>query len=554
MEDLIQERVAIVVVHGVAPHPRYEFQDECSADLVRHLNEIDGDDAWVIDVVNPGNVLEPGDDNPLPTISRVHKADDDGTNPRQTYYDVMEAYWSAIDKGRTKWWGVVGWMLRVVFVPLNTTARYHATWQKQFFDYGFIGGALVVSFALFFISLTAVWQSFLRILDVTGLIRKTYAGDVITTLNANANAPGGIPVKIGVWLFVGLIGAFLFTQGLVAVWRLFQQRRALRNNPKAIWHRGVAITVLFVLGISNIYAMAVARFPNGTLGWRGILFLILIFVSFSLGRAVLIDFIVNIFGDVQIYTTRDENDSRFYRLRDKILQVTVDAIVRAISPRLNGGHVYDRVIVLAHSLGATIAMDAVVRISQLALQGALTTEEFNRIRAFVTLGSSLEKTRYFFEVSGASPSLSYEQWRNDVFGTIFTCDPAVLEQDGGRGIFWVNYWYFQDAICNEIHSFKSYLQPGESIESARTLRLQREGNPEWEDGAGGRPICRNEKGNKHITLTHPVLHSDYLDDEWFWHSSLGPGKTLIHLGALEVITNRLTGDSKWRWPTLSKQS
>ena len=544
MEDVKQERVAVVVIHGVAPHPRYEFQDECSSDLARRLNEADGPNQWVIDVVNPGNVLKPGDDDPMPTISRVHKASDDPSNPQETYYDVREAYWSAIDKGRTAWWRVVAWMLRVVFVPLNTTARYNASAQKQFFDYGFIGGALVLSFALFFVSLTAVWQSFVRILDVTGLLRNSAAGQVITTLNANANAPGGVPIKIGIWLFVGLIGAFLFTQALSALWKLFQQRLALRNNPKAVWHRVVAISILSVLGIVNIYAMAVAQFPSGVLGWRGILFLILIFISFSLGRTVLVDFILNIFGDVQIYTTRDENDSRFYHLRDRILQVVVDEIMRAVSPRLNGGHEYDRVVVLAHSLGATIAMDALVRISQLALQGALTDEEFNRIRAFVTLGSSLEKTRYFFEVSGTSPSASFEQWRNDVFGTLFSCDPAVLEQPGGRGIFWVNYWYFQDALCNEIRSFRSYLKPGESIEAARTLRLQRQGQPEWEDGLGGRPICRNERGHKRVSLMHPVLHSDYLDDDWFWHTEFGPGETLLHMGALSVITNRLKGDAR----------
>ncbi len=544
MEDLKGERVALVVVHGVSPHPRYEFQDQCSSELAKRLNEAGGNGKWVIDAVNPGNVLEHGADDPVPTISRVHQDGDDPSHPRGTYYDVMEAYWSAIDKGRTKWWGILAWIFRVVFVPLNTTARYDATAGKQFFDYGFIGGALVISFALFFVSLTAVWQSFLRILDVTGILRHSAAGDVITTLNANANAPGGIPIKIGVWLFVGLIGAFLVTQAISALIKLFQQRAALRHNSKAIWHRAVAITVLSVMGVLFVYSMAVVRFPNGALGWRGIVFLLLIFIAYSLGRAIFVDFIINIFGDVQIYTTRDENDSRFFELRDGILRVTVDAILRAISPRLNGGQAYDRVVILAHSLGATIAMDALVRVSQLALQGGLTTEEFGRIRAFLTLGSSLEKTRYFFDVAGVSPSASFEQWRNDVFGTLFCCDPSVLEDPNGRGIFWANYWYFQDAICNEIRSFRSFLRPGESIESARTLRLQRQSDPEWQDDRRGRPICRNERGHKHATLVHPVLHSDYLSDDWFWHSTYGPGDTLLHLGALAIITNRLRGEER----------
>ncbi len=539
LEDLKQEKIALVVVHGVDRHPRYEFQDECAGDLSRRLNEADGGDDWVIDVVNPGNVLHSGEDEPQPTVSRVHRKEDDPVEPKETYFDVMEAYWSAIDKGRTNWLFVVAWILRVVFVPFNTTARLNASTKKQLFDYFYIGGALALAFALFFISLTAVWQSFLRILDATGILRKSAAGDVLTALNGNASGPGGVPIKIVVWLFVGFIGAFLLTQAFIAIWKIFQQRNALRNNTAAIWHRSVAISVLLVSGTVLVYSMAVTRFAHGVLGWHGIVFLVLIFVSFSLGRALLIDFMVGFFGDVQIYTTRDENDSKFFDLRDGILRVTADAILKAISPELNGGREYDRVIVLAHSLGATIAMDAIVRVYQLCAQGAITNEEFLKIRAFVTAGSSLEKTRYFFDSSGISPALSFEQWRNDAYGALFSNDAAVLSKPPGRGIFWINYWYFQDPICNETRSYRSYLKPGESIENARTLRLSRTGTDEWEDGEGGRPICRNERGHKHITLFHPMLHSDHLYDDWFWHSSKTAKGKHAHLGALDIIANRV---------------
>lgn len=527
-----REQVALVVVHGVARHPRYEFQDECAGDLKRRLNETDRTDEWVIDVVNPGNVLHEGEDDPRPTISRVHKKDDDPVEPTDTYYDVMEAYWSAIDKGRTNWLSVVAWILRVVFVPFNTTARLNSGTQKQIFDYFYIGGALALAFALFFVSITAVWQSFLRLLDITGILKHSAAGDVLVALNSNASGPGGVPIKIVVWLFVGFIGAFLLSQAMTGIFKIFEQRKALKHNPDAIWHRGVAIAVLTLTGGAMVYAMAVAKFANGELGWRGILFLLLIFVAFSLGRALLMDFMVGFFGDVQIYTTRDENDSKFFDLRDGILRVTTNTILRAISPELNGGRDYDRVIILTHSIGATIAMDALIRTYQLMAQGSVTKDQFLKIRALITAGSSLEKTRYFFDSAGASPTLSFEQWRNDAYGALFTDDPKTLEKHPGEGIFWANYWYFQDPICNEIRSYRSYLSPGESIDSARTLRLKRVGSHEWGDGDGGRPLCRNERGHKHMTLFHPMLHSDYLYDDWFWHSEGD------HLGALDIIAYR----------------
>ncbi len=533
MEALSAERVAVVCVHGVAAHPRYEFQDQVSGDFCDRLNERDGDGAWIVDALNPGDVLEPGALNPQPTISRVHRAADaDAAHAQAPYYDIIEAYWSPLSKGLTNWLFVVNWILRIVFVPLNTTARYHATWQKQFFDYGYIGGALVLSFGLFFVSLSALWESLLSLLDITGILnRSTTPTDVINTLNANVAIGGAPPVKIVVWLFVGVIGAFLLGQGLAAIVKLYAQRSALRKNPKAIWHRVFAIGVLLAIGGTFVYLMAIAKFPHGVLGWAGVGFLVLIFVAFQLGYALLIYFMVGFFGDVQVYTTQDENDARFFAARDAILDVTVRTILEAISPGLNGGREYDRVIILAHSLGTTVAMDALVRIYQLALQGAVEWEDFKRIRAFVTAGASLEKTRYFFQVSGTAPAASYEQWRNDVYGLLFTPDAGVLEKPGGSGIFWVNYWYFEDPICNEIRSYRSFLNPGESLDSARSLRLARTNDPDYDDGAG-RVICRNEQGSRHLTLLHPMLHSDYLDDPWFWYSASGG-----HVGVIDILTS-----------------
>ncbi len=538
MEGLTARRVAVVCVHGVAPHPRYEFQDQVSGLLCKYLNDDCGaNDEWVVDVVNPGNVLRHGSDEPQPAISRVHRRSDaDPNSSDRSFFDVIEAYWSPISKGGTNWMWVVNWILKVVFVPLNTTASYNATWQKQFFDYGYIGGALLLAFALFFVSLSAVWQSFVRVLTVTGLIKNTNANDVIATLNANTRALGGVPIKIVVWLFVGLIGGFLLAQALAAIWKLFVQHKALVRNRKAVWHRAIAIVVLLVLGGACIVSMALAKFPSGDLGWQGVGLIVLIFVAFQLGYALLIGFMVGFFGDVEIYTTRDENDSRFYAMRDNILDVTVEAMMRAISPRLNGGRRYDRVIVLAHSLGATIAMDALTRLYQLSLQGAVTGEEFDRIRAFITAGSSLEKTRYFFDVSGITPTASFEHWRNDAYGSIFTCDPKTLDGSNGHGVFWANYWYFQDPLCNEIRSYRSYLNPGDSMESSRAIHEEREGQWQSMDGDDGRPICWNERGHKRIRLNHWLLHSDYLSDPWFWQSVEDE-----HIGALDIITSHVEG-------------
>jgi pimeloyl-ACP methyl ester carboxylesterase len=501
VRDSRGERTALVVVHGVAPHPRYEFQDQCAAALRDHLNDRAGAQ-WVVDVLNPPNVLQPGNDDPQPTISRVRREDDDSNRPSAAYFDVTEAYWSPIDKGHTNALSVVAWILKIVFVPFNTTARIDASWQKQFFDYTFIGGALLLAFALFALSIDSVWQSLVRVAAVTGVLSRSNAGEVLSALNGNVNAPGHIPVAIVTWLLLGTIGAFLVGQGVAALFRTWQQRKALAENTGAVWHRALAIAVLLLVGATPIYGMANARFPNGNMGWDGVAVLVLIFVAFQIGRGLIVDFIVGFFGDVQIYSTRDENDSRFYHLRNEILDVAVSAIMNAVSPDLNGGRVYDRVVVLAHSLGATIATDALTRLHQLVAQGALTAEDFARIRSFIMLGSSLEKTKYFFEVAGAATTASYEAWTSKTYAELFTADPSALQDGDSERMFWINYWYFEDPICNAILSYSD--------------------------------ICRNEQGTRRATLLHPVIHSDYLADPWVWRSSRD------HLGVLEIIAPRNT--------------
>ncbi|HTX56019.1 MAG TPA: hypothetical protein VMD47_02855 [Candidatus Acidoferrales bacterium] len=486
------ERICIVAVHGVAPHPRYEFQDQVAGDLCSRLNERDGGTAWSLEVVNPSGVLQPGTDDPLPTTTRVQRDD--------ACYDVIEAYWSPIDKGATNWFLVLQWIARSVFAPFNTTARIHAPFWKQFFDFGFIGGALLISFGLFALSLVMVWQSAQRILTITGLAGTSTFGQAFDALNAPVTSPGGQPVQVVVWLIVGIAGAFLVGQALAAIYKTWLQRGALAEHPASIWHRTLAIVILLAIGGGLIFGMAVAKFrTHQSMGWSGVLFLTLIFIAFNIGYALLIDFIVDFFGDVEIYTTRDENDARFFGLRDAILDTAVTAIMRAVTPARNGGNEYDRVIVLAHSLGATIATDAITRLKQACEQGALTHEQFAKVRAFIMLGSSLEKTRYFFEVAGATPSVSYEEWRGKAYEKLFSADRDVLAKPSSERIFWINYWYFEDPICNEIQTYED--------------------------------VCRNERGSRHVSLLHPLIHSDYLDDPWFWFSSDG------HIGALDVITN-----------------
>lgn len=515
-------RIGIVGIHGVSPHSRYDFQDQVSEILADRMNQ-GGGEPWVIDVVNP---LQ-GDadvDDPLPTISRLRRRDDAPEHPQHDTIDVIEAYWSPIDKGKARWYGVLQWILRAVFTPLNTTARVSASWQKQVFDYTYIGGAVVLAFGLFGISLSAVWQSMSNLLEITGVFNEGSPAQTIHALNQNVATTAGVPIKIVVWLAIGIVGAYLVSQALNGIAHTISQAKYLLADRAAFWHRALAITVITAIGASMIVQMALIQFPHGELGWRGVAFLVLIFIAYNLGHALLRDFLTGFFGDVQIYCTHDEN-SELFDLRHRIIDEAVHTIRRALCPELNGGIAYDAVIVLAHSLGATIGMDAIVQLYQLCEQGVVSDEAFARLRAFVTLGSPLEKTRYFFDVSARSHTMNFGQWRNDLYGSLFTDDISLLAQPNQRphAIYWVNYWYFQDPIANEITSFRAVQRDRGSEEGVRGVRDARA-------RGDSRTICHNERGSKGMSLTHPLLHGDYLYDAWCW---FGDGNA--HIGMLDII-------------------
>ena len=59
-------------------------------------------------------------------------------------------------------------------------------------------------------------------------------------------------------------------------------------------------------------------------------------------------------------------------------------------------------------------------------QGALSAAAFAKVRAFAMLGSSLEKTQYFFNVAGTTPSVSYDEWRGKAYEKLFSDDPKLL--------------------------------------------------------------------------------------------------------------------------------
>jgi hypothetical protein len=521
-------RIGVVAVHGVIPQARYAFQDQVADELCKALDAFPTSGGpWQSSVVfqtpqpNAGDTptTDPTD---TPTISRVHRASEADPNaPAGDFFDVREAYWSPIDKGKTTSLGVLRWLLTTVFLPIDDTARYTERFRKVAWDIGFVLSAMLLGSACFVCSLlAAAWA--IGATQMPGVAMPSllqalaYVGAPFTLL---ANLRPGIVGS----LLAGVAGAYLAAQAIRAAWSLAHNVRTLVvSDPIQLWSRIGAIAVLSVLAFAGIafciMAPASGQSPMALSGFA----LVVTVLLFQSGRALLLWFLLNFFGDVQIYTTRDEN-SVFFALREQILELVTGTIAGVAQCRTNG-EPYDRVYVMAHSLGSTIALDALMRIYNAQKAEAVPPEAWARIRAFVTFGTSLEKTKYFFNAWSPTASQAYEEWQNDLYGPIFTSEAsALVTPEQSAGIFWLNCWYFSDFVSDEINSYRSFVLPGQAP-STRFANRARAKEHAKKNGVAvaGRLVAKNRSrfGDFAPWRLHFVTHGDYLSDEsWFWQSA-----------------------------------
>ena len=539
-------RIGIVAVHGVIPQQRYGFQDQVAAELCCALDSFpDSGGPWQTSVVfpsaahgaNPSSSTDPTD---TPTISRVHQVSEaDPNNPANDFFDIHEAYWSPIDKGKTTATRVLQWLLTTVFLPINDTARYMERLPKVCWDIGFLLTAMIVGAVFFILSITiaaaalgathVLVNSVPRFWDAVG-----YMGAPLTLLK---NLRPGIITS----LVAGFIGAYLAVQAARAMWSLAHNMRTLvATDPLQLTSRITAIVILLIFGGIGIAYCVFVPTSKGSppLHFPGIALVVTI-ALFQSGRALLLWFLANFFGDVQIYTTRDEN-SDFFALREQILGLVTKTIIAVINGSA-AGHRYDRVYVMAHSLGSTISLDALMRIYNAQKAGAVLPSDWDLIRAFITFGTSLEKTKYFFNAWSPTQSQAYAEWQDDLYGPLFTADPSALASSKQtHGIYWLNCWYFSDFVSDGINSYRSYVLPRQALWTGHVNRAAAVAHAKEKNVAiAGRLVADNRErfGDFAPWKLHFVTHGDYLGDQvWFWAAvPRSPKET----GVIDVLTSGL---------------
>lgn len=179
----------------------------------------------------------------------------------------------------------------------------------------------------------------------------------------------------------------------------------------------------------------------------------------GLGRA-LTDYV----GDVEAWATYEETDIK-HIARGKVLDQGMELLTHVLN---DDG--CNRAVVVAHSLGTSIALDTMLELRQRNLahdseNPMSAIVRLDKIDHFVTMGSPIDKIEYFFE-SYCSTSHRFkrvvEALRGDIGSEPFS--HAHIPQ-----IHWINFWDEGDAISGQLHSpsgAELYLQRVDNVEVA----------------------------------------------------------------------------------------
>jgi len=266
----------------------------------------------------------------------------------------------------------------------------------------------------------------------------------------------------------------------------------------------VAILVLLLLGVLALLAAvstltaSMPMIPSEALkpDLKNAFMLLSVFFGAVGVRAFLRDYI----GDVQQFVTYEEVQP-LYERRQKILSMGT----RTLSHVLKDPQC-ERVVIVAHSLGTAVALDAVLQLrssNQASAPSASAGDvmkgplPLGKIQHFITCGSPIDKINYFFAAL-RSGSRSYESVIEALRGDITT----VPFSGGGRQpyIHWINFWDRGDPISGPIETVAGDLVRDQRVDNVQVCSFL------WPD-----PAASHDGYLRHREMMRTVFASAFFD-------------------------------------------
>jgi hypothetical protein len=454
---------SVVYVHGIGSQRRYEETSRLVDSLDQFVRS--QDDGQLVSIkarvepLRPEARGEPGD-----VVGYIDTNYYSETEPRRRvrYY---EAYWAPVMAGVSSVRGVLGWLFRqpvrpwrTLFSPWRERQRLRRARLVALFERGqrWPEGATRDDFQ----DLLACYGEFEK-LDKQRVYPKGSFDEFLAFIAVRHGKNPSDRRRL---------------ETVARAWRAAYRADELRNMfvlttmaLLLLLLAGALITVvLSVLRLDFVLDLARAFRGSEDAGFEATVPLavsILTLIASGLGLAAIPK---DYLGDVEAWATYQETD-----VKNAARNETLERCVTTLTHVLNDP-ACARVTIVAHSLGTSIAHDALLALKRRnEAQGSLKTvmdrpTPLGKIEHFITLGSPIDKIEYFFE-SYSSYSHRFkrvvEQFRGDI-GT------APFSNRRRPHIHWINYWDEGDIISGALHSpagEQVYLQHVENVHVASYL-------------------------------------------------------------------------------------
>ena len=377
---------------------------------------------------------------------------------------LYEGYWAPLTEGRISLWETFVFLLGAAWTGIRNSR--HPRWRMMFkkvvklpLHYRTIGAfvlVVLVLFSLFLMNGVIVaatahrviapalphWPSGPLLADLTAdfLVCLLLAGVMSLGVflvnrarqssdDGRVRVPGGAVVGFG-WACVRTaVAGVVATAALVGA-HLIRHGHGPTPAPR-MW-AGTWLNAL-VGGLANAHA------PGWQLGLAILVWGGLAGASWSLRW-----FIRQYLGYVAIYVSA-YTVNRFWETRQLIHQ-TIDCIILSIyeARGLDGGLLYDQVIVIGHSLGSVITYDAVNTMIRRDLMNGNPLRVVDRT-TLLTSGSPLDKTAFLFR--------HQSKGMHDVREGLAQMMQPMISDYGTRPKRWINLWSPNDWVSGELEFY-----------------------------------------------------------------------------------------------------
>jgi hypothetical protein len=444
------ERVAVIVTHGMGQQVPYETIEAVALAVARGAEQAKQAGAVasqpVIRNVRLGTAA-------APTEPELIRAEFAITDERSKKWDVhiYEAYWAPLTEGKVTAQEVIGFLFDAGRNGIcNTEAGTFKRWmfgeEREFKLNKFV-------LTLAFLSVMALLAALLLINAVVvaaaashaiGAAKSFPTGDLLVGLTWDLLVVdlAAILIAFGIWigrskaaavrtagwLLIGIgAGAILYAATLMG-FRLAGWIQPTSFTPGDGWNKFVASFSIVVLLLWVLEVLAAREV-----------------------RILLIEYV----GDITAYIAA-HTVSKFWDLRQQIWQTAVKVALAVYRARTadDSAYLYEKIIVVGHSLGSVISYDV---LNGLLLEKAFSSPGLRvakRTRMFLTFGSPLDKTAFLFRTQKDMDSPIREVAAAAV-------QPMIVDYSN-RPQEWVNLWSRADIISGNL----DYYDPP-NVENAR---------------------------------------------------------------------------------------